>query len=84
MLKPLLSFALVVSMWALYLAGQARGGELGMAYAREEATVYQQIIEQKNSVIDEAYRDALYWKRSFEKLLSGPGTTVFDCFAVDN
>lgn len=83
MLKPLLACALVVSMWALYLAGQARGGELGMAYAREEAVLYKNAISLRDQQLYDLQVQAIYWKRTTEKLLSGPTTQVFDCLAVD-
>lgn len=79
MLKPLLASALVVSMYGFYLAGQQHG----MAYAREEATHYKNAISLRDQQLYDAQVQAIYWKRTTEKLLSGPNTQVFDCLAVD-
>lgn len=79
MLKPLLASALVVSMWGLYLAGQQHG----MAYAREEAVHYKNAIALRDQQLHDLQISAIYWKRTTEKLLSGPGVSVFDCLAVD-
>lgn len=96
MLKPLLACALVVSMLkiaivatpavtllAAYWLGQIRGGELGMAYAREEAAHYKNAISLRDQQLYDIQIQAIYWKRTTEKLLSGPTTQVFDCLAVD-
>lgn len=83
MLKPLLAAALVNTVLALYLVGQASGKEDGMAYAREEAVHYKNAISLRDQQLYDLQISAIYWKRTTEKLLSGPGVSVFDCLAVD-
>lgn len=69
----------VIAVWGSYFGGK----ESGMAYAREEAAHYKNAISLRDQQIYDLQISAIYWKRTTEKLLSGPGTQVFDCLAVD-
>lgn len=80
-------FATVVIVFVVAIAlswtfGKAQGYNDSLTYTQEEARVYRYEIERRNKALIDASIEVAYWRRTVDKMLSVPSSTVFDCLQV--